>query len=42
MNATCYCVRNSVSYGSSFARARSSENRYWARNTFGRSALLIV
>jgi hypothetical protein len=28
--------------GSSFACACASENRDWARNAFGRSALLVV
>jgi hypothetical protein len=42
MNATRYCVRNAMGDGSRFARSSASENRYRARNTFGRSALLVV
>jgi hypothetical protein len=42
MHSTCYRVSDAVCDGSRLAGTRASENRYWPRNTFGRSALLIV
>jgi hypothetical protein len=42
MNATGYCVRNSVCDSSSLASTGSSKNRDWSRNAFGRSALLVI
>jgi len=42
MDTSCYSVRNSVCDGSSLAGASASKNCDWARNTFGRSALLVI
>ena len=42
MDTTFHCMRNAMGDGSSFTCAGASKNRYWSRDAFRSSTLLVV